>query len=364
MPTNASVIGLVASALALTYVAWTSRRDGKEKKKEHQREFLMGVIGGLGPEASARFLQYGIVGGRVRLARSGIASSYAAWTSEEYSKVLEFMEKKDNKTRKSTTMVVDQDHIPIVLVSAPDIPPRPSFILGLSLIDPAPAMARAATRLKDAGCTHVGIVCATAHYFVDAVEKALGNDAEMIDMISVGLDVAKKMVESSRRKTLRNSPVHIGILATKGALSTPVFTDRASELDLTLVSPIPEEQELVEHVIFSPHGIKAGFDKLVSLNDEHALANLVNLIRRSINLAKQIDSLKKEKDESELFVVVLACTELPLLLSDESVESWAPKIAELNNADDLYWLKRIRFVDLAEALADHVIRLSLLSRVQ
>ena len=86
----------------------------------------LGIIGGLGPMATAYFLQL--------LTRMSDAAS-------------------------------DQEHMEILLHSKPQIPDRTRFILGQSPENPLPRMIEIGIGLKEQGAELIAIPCVTAHYF-------------------------------------------------------------------------------------------------------------------------------------------------------------------------------------------------------
>src|SRR5688572_33509583 len=90
---------------------------------------LLGVLGGMGPLATVDFL----------------------------AKLIE-----------ETGAERDEDHVPVVVYSVPQIPSRPAAILhgGAS---PLPAMLEGVRTLERAGATAIAIACNTAHYWHDAL---------------------------------------------------------------------------------------------------------------------------------------------------------------------------------------------------
>src|SRR5215468_4341968 len=93
---------------------------------------VLGVLGGMGPLASAQFM--------VRLTLL-------------------------------TPAMRDQDHIPTVLWSDPRVPDRTAGRLGGGT-DPLPSLLRGIEGLCRAGCGAVAIPCNTAHGWYDAMRQA------------------------------------------------------------------------------------------------------------------------------------------------------------------------------------------------
>ncbi len=88
---------------------------------------ILGVLGGMGPLATVDFLQ---------------------------------------KLIEETPASRDQDHIPVIAYSVPQIPDRPLAILGKGE-SPLPHMLEGIHTLKRAGAQAIAIACNTAHYWYD-----------------------------------------------------------------------------------------------------------------------------------------------------------------------------------------------------
>lgn len=99
-----------------------------------KRKPLMGILGGLGPMASAYF--YELITAHTKAER-------------------------------------DQDHIDIILSSRSSTPDRTAFITGESDDSPLPFMVQDAKRLEAYGADAIVIPCNTAHYFIDEVRKSV-----------------------------------------------------------------------------------------------------------------------------------------------------------------------------------------------
>ncbi|WP_309139629.1 amino acid racemase [Siccirubricoccus sp. G192] len=97
-------------------------------------ERFLGVLGGMGPLASAQFMA------RLTLL---------------------------------TPAERDQDHIPALLWSDPRVPDRTAARLGGGE-DPLPALLRGLRGLEAAGCGAIAIPCNTAHGWFDALQAATG----------------------------------------------------------------------------------------------------------------------------------------------------------------------------------------------
>lgn len=116
----------------------------------------LGIIGGLGPMATAYFME--LVTGM-------------------------------------TDVDCDQKHIPIVLQSIPQTPDRTSYILDHIQKNPLPQMVEAGKRLKEAGAAYLAIPCVTAHYFYREL-------CRQIDLPIISL-LEKPLIISGQRVLMR-----------------------------------------------------------------------------------------------------------------------------------------------------------------
>jgi aspartate racemase len=94
----------------------------------------IGVLGGMGPLATADFLA---------------------------------------KLAHATPADCDQDHFPVTVDSTPQIPDRVAALAGCGA-DPLPALMAAARRLVEAGCDLIAMPCNTAHFWHARVAASIG----------------------------------------------------------------------------------------------------------------------------------------------------------------------------------------------
>lgn len=170
----------------------------------------LGIIGGLGPAASARLLM----------------------------RVTEF-------TRASC----DQDHLDITVLSRPQIPDRTAFLLGEphaeSFIEP---MQQAALELEQMGCEVLATPCNTAHARIKDIARPL-TTAHFVMMIDETLNVAEKL-----------GCTRCGILATSGTRATRVYDKVCEAHGIEAVWPDEAGQDAVTDVIYDKVKAGSGFD--------------------------------------------------------------------------------------------------------
>lgn len=164
----------------------------------------LGVVGGLGPMATAYFMQL---------------------------------------VTTMTDAAVDQEHIKMYIASSPKIPDRTRFILGDSINSPVNDMVAEGKKLKHMGAEIIAIPCVTAHFFHEELES------------EIGLPVINVMEETG--KYLKEREIHkVGLMATDGTIKSMIFQNVLSEFDIEVVTPNAENQRLVMNIIYSD--VKAG----------------------------------------------------------------------------------------------------------
>jgi len=163
---------------------------------------ILGIIGGMGPEATVSF----------------------------YKRIIA-----------STEVTCDQDHYRVIIDSNPKIPDRTSAILH-GTTSPLPALIETAKNLEKLGVVVAGIPCITAHYYIDDLRKHTS-----INIVSAIEAVDHKLRTEHQGKT-------IGILATSGTVQTKLFN---RQLENPIIYPIADSQEKkVMEAIYGEQGIK------------------------------------------------------------------------------------------------------------
>ena len=164
----------------------------------------LGVIGGLGPMASAYFLQL-------------------------------LTQMSDAQT--------DQEHMEILMYSKPAIPDRTKYIIGESEENPAPDMIMAGKKLKEMGADILAIPCITAHYFHKELEDEIGLPI---------IHAVEETVSCLEEKQLTQA----GILATDGTIRSGLFQKALEQRGIRPVLPDEESQKKVMEIIYQQ--IKTG----------------------------------------------------------------------------------------------------------
>lgn len=198
---------------------------------------MLGVIGGMGPLATADFFR----------------------------KLIDATPARD-----------DDEHIPVLVHSVPQVPSRPAAILrgGPS---PLPALIAARDRLLGAGATMLAMPCNTAHYWYD--ELVAGCEVPFVHIVDA---VADALPAGTRE---------LGIVATRATLRARVFEQRLAGRGVALSAPD-----------------EATYDR--------AVQPAIDAVKRGATEegGRLLEPVIAAALERGAAAVVLACTELPIAL--------------------------------------------------
>ena len=159
----------------------------------------LGVIGGLGPMATALFMQ-----------------------------LITSMTKAD----------CDQQHIEMIIRSIPSTPDRTAYLLGKSGESPLPSVLSAARKLEEDNVACIAIPCVTMSCFMDRLRA--------------GLDVAVLDIVEETAEYLHSRGVKCaGIMATDGTIHFGHFQRALEQRGIRPVVPDADMQTHVQEVIYS-----------------------------------------------------------------------------------------------------------------
>ncbi|MCD1124558.1 amino acid racemase [Jinshanibacter sp. LJY008] len=173
----------------------------------------------------------------------------------------------------------DQEHIPLIISSIPDIPDRTEALMhhGKS---PLPVMQDYLKRLEDAGAECIVIPCNTAHFWFSELKGSCH-----VDMLSIVETTMEEVIASGKKK--------VGLLATNATLYMELYQKGIEERGFECIRPDEKNQIKVMESIYA---LKSGDNELA-------------------------EYLMKEQEE-QLFnqgaeIIVLGCTEVPVILANE-----------------------------------------------
>ncbi|MDR1732904.1 MAG: amino acid racemase [Synergistaceae bacterium] len=218
----------------------------------------LGVLGGMGPAASAEFLAI--------LARDTPAER-------------------------------DQDHPRVLMISDPSIPDRTEALLGTGE-DPTPFLRKELERLVDMGANLLAVPCNTAHCFIDRFREAL--TVPLVHIVEATLDSAR-----------RRSPKGAWLLSTSGTRKSNIYPEYASRVGYEFFHPADGQQERIQESLTL---VKAG--KMSEAG--RVLREVIEELRRErdtlivtacteLPLAYAASGLPREKEVSSLQALSDAC---------------------------------------------------------
>ncbi len=165
----------------------------------------LGVIGGMGPEASSYF----------------------------YSEVIAH-----------TVADRDQDHLDMMIVSQASMPDRTQAILSGEHDELLASMKADVAALEAFGCANIAITCNTSHYFYDQIQAF--TTVPVIHMPREAVASAVRDLGARR----------IGIMGTDGTIRAGIYSDACNEAGVECVTPSLERQAEVMSIIYDD--VKAG----------------------------------------------------------------------------------------------------------
>ena len=198
----------------------------------------------------------------------------------------------------------DQDHLPLIVYSVPQVPDRSASIVE-GRESPLPAMIEGLRTLVRAGVECIAIPCNTAHHWYD--DLARESSVPVLHMVdSAGA--------AMQRLGVPDGPV--GLLATAGTLAAGIYPARLVRHGYECV--VPDDGDMETLVTPGIGLVKAG-----------RVAEAEKLLRTAA------DNLLGRGAR----VVILACTEIPVALKDDDASEG-------------------RYVDATRALAEACVRWS------
>lgn len=158
----------------------------------------VGVLGGMGPEATIYFMQ----------------------------QIVDAVPAKD-----------DADHIPLIVDNNPQVPSRIKAIIEGTGEDPGPVLAQMALRLVGAGAEALVMPCNTAHFYADQVSGA--TDVPFLNMVSLSCTKAAQIAPGGKvgllgSPALQQVGVFEGPLAKEGL--SPVYAKETARVLATIRS--------------------------------------------------------------------------------------------------------------------------------
>jgi len=182
------------------------------------------------------------------------------------------------KLVEETPAASDEDHVPVVVYSVPQIPPRPAAILAGGA-SPLPALLEGIRTLKQAGAIAIAIPCNTAHYWYDDMLRKGG--------LSI-LHIADAALAELARRCARGAAV--GLIGTEGTLAANFYQQRIAAQGYRVLINDDSDRRLILDAI------------------DHVKANALDaaapLLERAVTMLAKAGAQR----------VILGCTETPVVL--------------------------------------------------
>lgn len=229
----------------------------------------LGIIGGLGPMATAYFMEL-LVG--------------------------------------MTDVEVDQEHIESIVLNCPQIPDRTAYILGKSEENPLPSIVECGIKLKELGVDIIAIPCITAHHFYD----------EMVSKIGIPvINAVKETLNECKNRHVRK----VGILATDGTIQSHIFQNMFEKEGIEVVIPNSFYQEKVMNLIYKD--VKSG--KKPVMDDFYQVADYLRVNGTEVIVlgCTELSLIKKEYDLGKDVIDVME------ILSKVAIESCGREVKNM-----------------------------------
>lgn len=168
-------------------------------------ERTVGVLGGMGPEATAIFY--------LRLVQATPARS-------------------------------DQEHLRVLILSNPKIPDRSRFLFD-SGPSPVPELIRSARELEKFGADFIAIPCNTVHYFYREIQQSV--NVPVLNIIEETAEAIRRWFSTGERP---GGGERVGILATEGSIRTELFQRALCARGLSFLLPEEAVQKSLQQCIY------------------------------------------------------------------------------------------------------------------
>ena len=191
----------------------------------------LGVLGGMGPAASAEFI---------------------------------------NRLIAQTPASCDQEHIPFVLWSDPRVPDRSTSLRNGDNL-PLSLLLEGILGLKNAGCNCIVIPCNTAHFWFDEMKRHASWNSKIIHIVD-------SVADALRDVKVTNST--IGIIGTQATIELGLYQYMLNKLGWNCITPDKEEMDTL---------VQPAINLIKANNIEAAQPLIMNVVNRLIaNGAKAV----------------------------------------------------------------------------
>jgi aspartate racemase len=200
----------------------------------------------------------------------------------------------------NTSAENDYKHLPVILYSVPQlIPDRTDFITGRSMVNPSAGIIQGLQNLVIAGAHILAVACNNAHAdLIFNPVKEWAKKQQALKLVSI--------VDSTVEYILSISPPvrKAGILAVYGTYKSQVYEKALLNKGIEVLDLTEDMKKSIHNIIWDPeYGIKA-FSSPVTPRVRNELLSI-------------IDHMVKNKAD----VIILACTEMPLAITEKKINN-------------------------------------------
>lgn len=189
---------------------------------------------------------------------------------------------------KNTKAKKDQEHIPVIIYSNPEIPPRTDAIFKKGP-SPLPLLLEGVKILRQAGADFIVMPCITAHYYYPEIARQ--EKTPFLNLLDETLLSVQKNLPDLKKA---------GLIASSGTIKSKLFHKTFAKEGIQIIVPFEEEQEEVMEAIFGKKGLKAGFTSGWAKKIIQDMA--AKLVQRGAE------------------AVIAGCTEVPLVLKENDLQ--------------------------------------------
>lgn len=229
---------------------------------------MIGVIGGLGPMATAKFMELVI---------------------------------------NNTKATCDQDNVDMLICQYGSIPDRTAFILKESKENPVFKMIEAAKLLEREKVNYIVIPCNTASYFYEEIQKNVN--------IPV-VNIVKETINECKKKNFKK----IGLLATNGTINSKIYENYGKDFELFI--PSEKIQKEVMSIIYDD--VKQNKipdrEKFLNIIKYFKENNCDGIIGGCTEISVALDELKINLEEEHIVDSLLVLAKKTILLANKKIK--------------------------------------------
>jgi aspartate racemase len=229
---------------------------------------MIGVIGGLGPMATTKFMELVI---------------------------------------NNTKATCDQDNVDMLVCQFGSIPDRTAFILKENNENPVFKMIDAAKLLEREKVNYIVIPCNTASYFYDEIQKNVN--------ISV-INIVEETINVCREKKYKK----IGLMATNGTINSKIYEKYGKDIEFFI--PNKKVQEKVMSIIYDDVKQNKIPDKeeFLSIINYFKENNCDGIIGGCTEISVILDELKIDLENENIVDSLLVLAKKTILLANKKIK--------------------------------------------